>query len=1009
MSLLWIMNYNIYSQTTPSYSPIPSAVFCPSCNATNNGGCTTGLCNQSFEFYTNKYYDFIIDCSFLNNYLCFCEWDRLSNVNADYHGGSPTLFHWDFGNSHSEPGVPDNFFGTQADNTYINNSSGYMGIRLYAPNNNRDYLMFRNGYMMTAGNTYQISFYVSLAEISTLATSIQMYVGPSLPNFQSGLATNINMTFPPYHYRTSPIITNYSGWTYVTFTYAATTTGLHQIYLGNFRSNLTTPVTLSNAPVLPGVGKLNNFCYMYIDDFNITLISTQQEELCCNFDHIVGDSSDMPNFGGIPNDTLSNYNIVPGDKVLIQSYAAITQNAVYDNVNFLFSPNALLLIDNGVNLTFNNCHFSGCYAMWEGIQAFSGNVSFTFNNCEFEDMLGGLMLTGGAPLTLNNCRFENNRVSLHLTNYNGTWPLTMRANVFRQQGNFKPFVWPYNSPVSYDYYPQPEVHIKVQNVNWVNIVAQPGNNNRNQFSNSIVGIFAENSGLTVSNALFRQITYLPQSGQFYGGSVGTTGWAIKATAPATVLRGIKVNNQLGNVRIQQCDNGIEINGGYYSEITNNSFFNLKSTAIYQRNTPPWNNPTYQIQIKNNQIQMVTVGIDLFNNGNTLTLVKENIIQNAMYRDKSVAIRAQNLLIKPRKCKFEPNGLLNIENNYTFRFETGIQADLCNCLKISDNEVNLANPGWDQAHGIWVKSSLGALIDENQVTGSGMDWYSQGIRLEFSPQTTISCNLVTNTENALWIHNNNIFSFIIGNTLQQYKNGLHLTYNGLIGSQFISGTQKYDLFNSFDLNPMGTDADLYTSLSTNGTNSPLASFQYLNIYSNNDPQSLAISLIAANNNSYYSYCRINNIPNTISTFNFLGPYRQENRWINKWKHKEFFMSLGDSLTVEFPHISYITQMNDSIAFTQINQLYAADSLIFNKQWNEATLLLQEITSSEPIEEFWKNAHQLMLKYLPTLMHGNDTIINEVDSTSLYAMANQCPYKYGDAVIQARIFILRYIFH
>jgi hypothetical protein len=348
---------------------------CPGCNITNNGGCVTGLCNQNFSFYQNTYFDIPLNCKVANNYLCFCDWDKLRNINGDYHGGSPTLFHPEFGNSHSLPGVPQNAFGLQADNTSLNNSSGYIGITTYSPNNRRDYVMLENGYMMTAGNTYVISFYASLAEISQFATSIQMYIGPSLPNFPSGSATNINMTFPVQHYRTSPVISNFNGWTYITFTYTATTTGLHQIYLGNFRNNLLTPVSPSNTPVLPGVGKIPNFSYIYIDDFNIAPIAANQE-LCCNFDHIVGYG---PFYPQIP-DTLNYYSVLPGQKVFIHGDVWINQSITYSNVDFLFDANAVLFINNGANITFNNCSFRGCYALWEGMQAFSGNVSLIFNN-----------------------------------------------------------------------------------------------------------------------------------------------------------------------------------------------------------------------------------------------------------------------------------------------------------------------------------------------------------------------------------------------------------------------------------------------------------------------------------------------------------------------------------------------------------------------------------------------------------------------------------------------------
>lgn len=977
----------MFSQQDTINKPDPDFVYCPGCGPLSNDGCLLDICNHHFANYTNVYDEYIIDCRFEGNSICFCEWDKPLTIDGFYHQGTPTLFHPDFA---SVLGVPGNIKGNESDHSTSNNTSGYMGITTYAGNNWRDYLMLKNGYQLTAGNTYQITFFVSLAEIGQYATPIQVYIGPQHLNFVPGSTSNINMTLPAYHFKTTPVITTHNGWHPVSFTYTATTSGIHQIIIGNFHNNLTTLRQLSTADVLSGVGRINDYAYYYIDDFNITRINLPQEA-CCNFDHHVGNQYD---YGGIYfDDTLSQYNVLPGEKVFMNGNSWITQDVTYTNVDFVFGVQANLFIDQGINVVFDNCHLYGCYAMWEGIQSFSGNTSLSFHNCVIEDMTTGIKVTSGSPLQIVNTTFKNNFVSISMDNYLSTWPFSMRGSTFKQDGNLKPFVSIY--PYQYTYFLQPEVHIELTQIGWVPVVSPPGSSNRNLFMHSRYGIRAYNAGLTVSNARFQQI------------KSGGQGWAISVKASNDKLYGIKINDQWGEFRVHQCDNGIVINGGYYTEISKGRFFNIANTAIKQHNTAPWpwwNSTTAQINLSQNDIRNATIGIDLYNTGNTLSLVDNNSIANTSYRKKSVAIRTQNIFGKIAECK--DTRLLTIRNNTTTRFKTGIQSDICNCLEISNNAVNLNNPNWDQAHGIWVRSSLGALINGNTVTGSGMDWYSQGIRLEFSPQTTISCNMVTNTENALWIHNNNIFSFIIGNTLQQYKNGLHLTYNGILGSQFISGTEYFDLFNSFTVNG-NIDNDLYTSLSTNGTTSPLASFQYLNFNSINELQSQPILLIGATNNSYSSYCRVNNPPNTISTFNFLGPYRHENRWINKWKHKEFFGSLGDSLAVEFPHAGYVSQMNDSIAYTQINQLYAADSLMSHKKWNEATLLLQQITATEPTEEFWKSAHQVMLKYIPTLLQGNDTVINAMDSVSLYAMANQCPYQYGDAVIQSRIFILRHI--
>ncbi|MBE2247166.1 MAG: T9SS type A sorting domain-containing protein [Candidatus Competibacteraceae bacterium] len=488
-----------------------------------------------------------------------------------------------------------------------------------------------------------------------------------------------------------------------------------------------------------------------------------------------------------------------------------------------------------------------------------------------------------------------------------------------------------------------------------------------------------------------------------------TSWAIRAKASQSTLYGIKVNNVWGEFRVHQCDNGILIDGGYYSEIEKGKFFNIAHTAIKQQNTSPWpwwNNNTPQINLSNNDIRNATIGIDLYNTGNTLSRIESNSIVNTPYREKSVAIRAQNIIGKITDCK----GMrwLTIRHNESRRFKTGIQSDICNCLEISNNQIYLNNPNWDQAHGIWVRSSLGALIDNNNVYGSGMQWYSQGIRLEFSPQTTLSCNYVNNTENALWIHNNNNFSTIIGNTLMNYKYGLHLTYNGLIGSQLISGTVKYDLFNSFDLTPGGPDVDLFTSLSTFGPNSPFCfrSSIISNVISGSigpDP----ISKDLANNLTQQNFCGTATQPFNSNYPIIAGVYANENRWITKFKYAQVLKASADSASQLFNNPYMINQVNDSINTTVAEDILELDSLIEQKYWNEAWGKIYSTNPTHPIEELNLSTSEIVLKYLPVLWNGQDTTVNSGDVNWLFDVANRCPYQWGEVVFQARIFIHRYI--
>jgi len=91
----------------------------------------------------------------------------LGNFDADVHDWSiPTLGSTDYFNGCSTAmGTPENFKGKQPADFGI----GYAGMYLYAPEDYREYLQAELSETLVKGQKYQVSFYVSLAELSNVA------------------------------------------------------------------------------------------------------------------------------------------------------------------------------------------------------------------------------------------------------------------------------------------------------------------------------------------------------------------------------------------------------------------------------------------------------------------------------------------------------------------------------------------------------------------------------------------------------------------------------------------------------------------------------------------------------------------------------------------------------------------------------------------------------------------------------------------------------------------------
>ncbi len=92
---------------------------------------------------------------------------RLGNFESDVtHWSTPTKGSTDYFNSCSTiMGTPENFNGTQPSDF----GKGYAGIYLYAPDDYREYVQVPLTQTLEKGKTYQVSFYISLAERSDFA------------------------------------------------------------------------------------------------------------------------------------------------------------------------------------------------------------------------------------------------------------------------------------------------------------------------------------------------------------------------------------------------------------------------------------------------------------------------------------------------------------------------------------------------------------------------------------------------------------------------------------------------------------------------------------------------------------------------------------------------------------------------------------------------------------------------------------------------------------------------
>jgi hypothetical protein len=157
--------------------------------------------------------------------------------------------------------TPGNDFGSQAPHT----GQAYAGFILRPSNDYREYLEIPLTAPLVGGVTYDVSFYVSLADAAQWGIDkfgAYLSVGSVGPVNNSDVLGFAPQVINP----TGNFITDKSGWTLVTGTYVALGGETHLV-IGNFADNLSTTT-------ITGLGGFYPGSYYYIDDVSVAVMTT---------------------------------------------------------------------------------------------------------------------------------------------------------------------------------------------------------------------------------------------------------------------------------------------------------------------------------------------------------------------------------------------------------------------------------------------------------------------------------------------------------------------------------------------------------------------------------------------------------------------------------------------------------------------------------------------------------------------------------------------------------------
>lgn len=250
--------------------------------------------NPSFEQTVNGCTGFPIAAEGMSDLV---NWDNISNNTPADTCTTPDLFST-CNNSFSVPGfspvigVPANALGYQCPR----NGEKYAGFIAHeALSEYREYLQGQLSAPLQAGQTYCVSFYISLADSVPFATNNigvhfanthQVWNAPcSAPYGTCGLTPQLNYTC---------VLTN-TEWVKLEWNYTAVG-GEQYIIIGNFFNNAATTIANTGQSLFP-----NPFAYYYVEDVSVQLGS------CCAEDIIVAGNTDCENWlnGGSGSGTIN--------------------------------------------------------------------------------------------------------------------------------------------------------------------------------------------------------------------------------------------------------------------------------------------------------------------------------------------------------------------------------------------------------------------------------------------------------------------------------------------------------------------------------------------------------------------------------------------------------------------------------------------------------------------------------------------------------------------------------
>ena len=859
----------------------------------------------------------------------------------------------------------------------------------------REYAVTQLKQPLKPNTTYTISMYVSLGEISTHTSPLQVLVSnrywfglPTIgPDPYYALKSNLTPAETANLRTLTTGVTDKDGWTKVTVTFnPGNATDLTYLIIGYFEHDAVadvqcTPVAASPNP--PGYTyQLSHSSYYFIDHVSVTE---------CTAPLVLGHCGEPLLYSQVASQIAANTDF------LVDGQLVMDVNAILNNKSIRFTVNGSMYVNPNVQFSLRNSYLRGCDNMWSGIGC-TTNSRIEVDNTTIEDAYTALYLEGVQEFNVKNSVFDLNEVGVVIRNHTaGNYLRQITGTQFKASTYCK------------DPYVQflPKIGVRVLNSSVAPNIGQYFTG-INTFTDLKTGVLVENSNVNIKNNKFVKI-----------GQDDINAYAIDLQNPHvftnTPLRTASVGGMFdANERniIENSHNGIRAKGHWKTLIYRNQISGVRRGVSLEAGFRALSNQTSH-HVRMNSIQKARTGVNVEGQGLTSAYrIERNTITNMSGPQKgSIGVRVFDQSGRVGKCS--PNIQHFVDSNTVLKFDRGIDFEGGDCSNIRWNRIHtLVTPDEKfERTGIWYRNSSGVNVLKNYVEGTSTEWNRNvGIRGESVTLSDCGCNQVNRTHVALFTGLPNPAIRVFNNEVKWAKDGLLINYGAL-------GNQAFDRNNpNVTLDPLNTFFDMvprqsypngvyvfantcptnHTTYFENVINASIGPPINLANPSSNDQsllRNLCLYLKKIGEPTAY-------IPTMEAPFMEAdiegGMYEENHRFL---QHKQLFElhlqdeTLKDNSTVIGARIQAIK----STPGAQWAEIYMR---IDTGDYEGAELLLGSVSASSDIEQLNLQFAPIYMRYM---MQGEQGL-NDTDHEQLNYIAGQCFVEYGYPVSASRSLLL-----